>query len=138
MFLCFTDLRTSNRPKHFSSPVFWEIEDCEKNKSMGDATRIKRGGTMCSHILIAWWAPSRPSSIVSTQSWTLRDHLDLKPTIYTSSHSVISRWGGQKTRKTPYGSKGYKDRRGAAAGAAPSCPLDSIDIISFSTMIKRE
>jgi hypothetical protein len=30
------------------------------------------------------------------------------------------------------------DRRGDVAGAAPSCPFDSIDTISFITMMKRE
>jgi hypothetical protein len=31
-----------------------------------------------------------------------------------------------------------KDRRGDAAGAAPGCPFDSIDAISFSNMMKKE
>jgi hypothetical protein len=42
----------------------------------------KEGGTW-SHMLTAWWAPSQPSSIISMQSWTLRNLLDPKPTIYT-------------------------------------------------------
>jgi hypothetical protein len=37
-----------------------------------------------------------------------------------------------------YGSKDCEDRRRAAAGAAPGCPFDSIDTISFSNNMKRE
>jgi hypothetical protein len=44
---------------------------------------------------------------------------------------VISRQGGGKTRSIPNGSADCKDRRGDAAGAAPGCPFDSIDTISF-------
>jgi hypothetical protein len=46
--------------------------------------------------------------------------------------------GGRKIQKVPYGSESCEDRRGDPAGAAPGCPLDSIDIISFSIMMKRE
>jgi hypothetical protein len=35
-------------------------------------------------------------------------------------------------------SEDFEDRRGAIAGAAPGCPFNSIDTISFSNMMKRE
>jgi hypothetical protein len=37
----------------------------------------------------------------------------------------------------PNESADCKDRRGDAVGATPGCPFDSIDTISFSTMMKR-
>jgi hypothetical protein len=37
-----------------------------------------------------------------------------------------------------YGSVDCEDRRGDAAGAAPGCRFDPIDIFSFSNMMKRE
>jgi hypothetical protein len=46
--------------------------------------------------------------------------------------------GGRETRNTQYGSEDCEDRRRDAAGAAPGCPFDSIGIISFSNMMKRE
>jgi hypothetical protein len=41
-------------------------------------------------------------------------------------------------RNTPNGSEDCVDRRGYAAGAAPNCPFDSIDISPFSNVMKRE
>jgi hypothetical protein len=51
--------------------------------------------------------------------------------------AIFGRSGGE-TQNTSYGSEDREDRRGAAAGAAPGCPFDSIDIISSSTMMKME
>jgi hypothetical protein len=70
------------------------------------------------------------------QSWTLWHHLDLKPIIYTPFDDFAR--GRQRNRNTPCGSEDCEDRRGDAAGGAPGCPFDSIDIISFGNMMKRE
>jgi hypothetical protein len=59
-------------------------------------------------------------------------------TDYKKDPHVISRWGTEETRNTQYRYAHCEDRRGAAAGVAPGCPLDSIDTISFITMMKRE
>jgi hypothetical protein len=57
--LIFRAFRTSNGSNLFATSFFQEIEDHEKKKSMGDATRRKRGPTMRAHFLSAWWGPSR-------------------------------------------------------------------------------
>jgi hypothetical protein len=50
--------------------------------------------------------------------------------------------GQWRKRNIQYESVDCKDRRGDAAeatvGAAPGCPSDSINTISFSNMMKRE
>jgi hypothetical protein len=51
--------------------------------------------------------------------------------------AIFGRSGGE-TRNAPYGSEDCEDMRGAAAGAAPGCPFDSIDVISSSTIMKME
>jgi hypothetical protein len=51
---------------------------------------------------------------------------------------ATSRWGSRETRNTWNRSANCMDMRGDTVGAAPSCPVDSIDTISFSTKMKRE
>jgi hypothetical protein len=51
---------------------------------------------------------------------------------------AISQGGGEETRNTQYRYADCEDRRGDAVGASLGCPFDSIDIISFNTMMKRE
>jgi hypothetical protein len=46
--------------------------------------------------------------------------------------------GGVETRNTQYESTYCEDRRGDGVEATHGCPFDSIDIISFSNMMKRE
>jgi hypothetical protein len=58
--------------------------------------------------------------------------LELKMTIYMTP-SAISQGGIVKTRKIY---AGCKYRRGDAARVALGYPLDSIDTISFATMMK--
>jgi hypothetical protein len=41
-------------------------------------------------------------------------------------------------RNMKYTIQYYKDMRGDVGKAAPSCPFDSIDTMSFNTMLKRE
>jgi hypothetical protein len=55
--------RTSNGPNIFATTFFWEIEYREKKKSMGNATRWKRGPTMRAMILAVWWSPSAPRGV---------------------------------------------------------------------------
>jgi ferredoxin len=51
---------------------------------------------------------------------------------------VILQGGSRETRNTPYKSEDCEDGRGDVARAAPGCPFDSIDAISFNNMMKRE
>jgi hypothetical protein len=51
---------------------------------------------------------------------------------------VTSWWGGRETINAQYGSADCGDRWEDVVGAAPGFPFDSIDTISFSTMMKRE
>jgi hypothetical protein len=46
--------------------------------------------------------------------------------------------GGRESWNTRNRSKDCKDRRGDATGAAPGCPFDSINSISFNNIMKRE
>jgi hypothetical protein len=46
--------------------------------------------------------------------------------------------GGGETQNTQNRSADYEGRRRDAFGAAPGCPFDFIDTISFHNMMKRE
>jgi hypothetical protein len=71
--------KESKDDRLFATSFFRDLEDHEKKKSMGNTTRRKRGGTTYAHMLVAWWVPSPPSCVLSTQSWSPQTHLDLKP-----------------------------------------------------------
>jgi hypothetical protein len=59
-------------------------------------------------------------------------------TDYIKGPWAILLWDSKETWNTPYRSKDCEDRRGDIDGAIPSCPFDSINIIPFSNMMKRE
>jgi hypothetical protein len=52
-------------------------------------------------------------------------------------HAILW-WGNKETQNTQYRSADCMDNKGDTANAAPGCPFDSINTISFSTMMKRE
>jgi hypothetical protein len=80
--------------------------------------------------------PNSTSCVVSMQSWTLQNLPNLKPTIYTLPYA-ISWEGDRETQNTQYGSTNCEDRRETMPEPLLVVPFDSIDIISFSTMIKK-
>jgi hypothetical protein len=59
-----------------------------------------------------------------------------KPTIYPPFGDYAI--GLRRNTKYTIGSEDFEDRRGDVSGATLNCPFNSIDTISFSTMIKRE
>jgi hypothetical protein len=71
-----------NEPNFFATSFFQEIEDREKKRSMRRSTRQERGGTTQAPPLAMWWAPTSPSWTLLQLCSPLRNHLDLKPTIY--------------------------------------------------------
>jgi hypothetical protein len=79
-------------------------------------------------MLAAWWGPTLASSIVLTQSWTPRTSLYLKPTIYTPPW-----WFHEGAAE-----KHRLHETGLKTRAAPGCPFNFIDTMSFSNMMKRE
>jgi hypothetical protein len=57
---------------------------------------------------------------------------------YIKDPWAISQQGSGERQNTPNGCADCEDRRRDATGAAPDCPFDYIDTISFSNMMKRE
>jgi hypothetical protein len=92
MFWTFRDLLNVKRIQYFCHVIFFgEIEEHVK-KSIGNATRWKRGSTMWAKSLAAWWGPLFPSWVwllLNSAPWT---HLDLKPTIYTPLWCLHDGW----------------------------------------------
>jgi hypothetical protein len=82
IFLSFRDLSDVKRTQSFYHIIFQEIEDREKKRSTRRSTRQERGGTTQAPPLAMWWAPTSPSWTLLQLCSPLRNHLDLKPTIY--------------------------------------------------------
>jgi hypothetical protein len=68
----------SNEPNLFATSFFQKIEDREKKKSAGNAIRMEGQGP-CGPTTRPCGGGHLP--LVSTQSWTARICLELKPTI---------------------------------------------------------
>jgi hypothetical protein len=115
--------------QYFCHIIFQDFEDCEKKKSTENATRRDLGGTT--------WGPLSPSCVLSMQSWSPPTRLELKLTIKRTPRAILW-WGDTESWNTPNRCADCEDRRRDATRAAPGCPFDSIDTISFSNMIKRE
>jgi hypothetical protein len=64
-------------PNFLPCLFFHETQEMEKNKSIGDVTRAKRGPSMRATLRATWWDPSQALSVVSTQSCTPRIGFDL-------------------------------------------------------------
>jgi hypothetical protein len=75
-------------PCHFCK----ETKIFRRNKSMGNTTRSKRAPTMWSHFMAAWWGPPPTSWVLFQIYLPLRNHLDLKPTIYMSPGYFAMGW----------------------------------------------
>jgi hypothetical protein len=101
VFPCFWlsgNFQTSNRPNHFATLFFQEIEDREKKKSTENATRQEIGAHVGSH-------PGRmvgPISPLVRPFNVVLDSTDLswrKPAIQMTPRA-ISWWGGRETQNT--------------------------------------
>jgi hypothetical protein len=101
---------------------------------MRNATGWKRGPTTRPRIWPVWWGPSPLPWVQLLQTLASQNLLNLKPTI--KRNPVRSRDGSAKKHDIHITDL-QTARLGYAAEAAPGCPFDYIDIISFSSMMKN-
>jgi hypothetical protein len=132
MFFTFRDLPDIKRTQKKLYVNFWENRrPWEEEVNRGCNKAQKRANYVGHRPISGLMHPFYAILIPTDSPWHKTDYIKGSP-------RAISWQGGGETQNKQNWSKDCQDRRGDTTGAAPGCPFDSIDTISFSNMMKRE